>query len=104
MKKTIFTDGAIIGPLIRFTIPIFFSILLQALYGAVDLIVVGQFAQSDSISAVATGSQIVHVLLMIISGLCMGTTILIGQKIGAKKNKEVSTVIGSTISLYMHCG
>jgi len=100
MKKTIFTDGAIIGPLIRFTIPIFFSILLQALYGAVDLIVVGQFAQSDSISAVATGSQIVHVLLMIISGLCMGTTILIGQKIGAKKNKEVSTVIGSTISLY----
>jgi putative MATE family efflux protein len=101
MKKSTFTEGAIFKPLIRFTIPIFFSILLQVLYGAVDLIVVGQFAQSDSISAVATGSQTVHVLLMIISGLCMGTTILIGQKIGAKKSNEAGAVIGSTILLYV---
>ncbi|OJF77458.1 MAG: MATE family efflux transporter [Treponema sp. CETP13] len=99
-KEIKFTEGSIFRPLIRFTTPIFFSLLLQCLYGAVDLVVVGQFAQSDSISAVATGSQIAHVLLMIISGLSMGTTILLGQKIGAKKFDEAGSVVGTTIALY----
>ena len=53
-----FTRGRILSPLVRFMIPVFFSMLIQSLYGAVDLLIVGKFASSVDVSAVATGSQI----------------------------------------------
>lgn len=99
-EKVDFTKGPILWPLINFTIPIFFSTLLQVLYGAVDLIIIGQFSNSANTSAVATGSQMVHMLLMIISGLTMGTTILLGQKIGAGKGEEGGSIVGNTICIY----
>ncbi|HZK19484.1 MAG TPA: MATE family efflux transporter, partial [Treponemataceae bacterium] len=100
MSKEKFTQGPILGSLVKFTLPIFFSMLLQSLYGAVDVIVVGQFSLPDSISAVTTGSQFIHMILMLIAGLCVGTTVVIGQKIGAQKPEEARDVIGSTIWLY----
>ena len=56
-QRNAFTEGPILRPLIRFTVPIMLALFLQAMYGAVDLIVVGQFAgDAGSVSAVSTGS------------------------------------------------
>ena len=76
-KKIDFTQGSILGPLMKFTLPIMAALVLQALYGAVDLLVVGQFASAGAVSAVATGSQILHTLTLLITGLAMGMTIII---------------------------
>ncbi|MEG1981289.1 MAG: MATE family efflux transporter, partial [Clostridia bacterium] len=81
-QSTNFTEGKILLPLIKFSIPILLAVFLQAMYGAVDLLVVGQFGDASSVSAVSTGSQIMQTITGIISGLTMGTTVLLGQKIG----------------------
>jgi len=77
-----FTTGGILSPLLRFMIPVFFAMLLQAMYGAVDLLIVGKFAESLDVSAVSTGSQIMMTLTNLVSSFAMGTTILLGQRIG----------------------
>ena len=77
-----FTKGPIVGPLLRFSMPILLALFLQALYGAVDLMVVGKFALAQDVSGVAVGSQIMHTVTGLISSLAMGTTILLGQKLG----------------------
>lgn len=79
-----FLQGRILPPLIRFSIPLIFSLVLQALYGGVDLAVVGQFAQTASVSAVATGSQVMQAATVLVTGLTMGVTVLLGQAIGAQ--------------------
>ena len=72
-----FTEGKIFSPLLRFSMPILFALLLQAMYGAVDLLIIGQFCSSADVSAVATGSQIMQTITSVITGLAMGTTILL---------------------------
>ena len=99
-RKTDFTNGSILKPLMQFTLPIMAALILQALYGAVDLFVVGQFASSAAVSAVATGSQVLHTLTLLITGLAMGITIIIGQQIGQKKSEEVGHTIGTGIWLF----
>ena len=81
-------------------IPVFFAMFLQAMYGAVDLLIVGQFAQSLDVSAVSTGSQIMMTLTNLVTSFAMGTTILLGQRIGEGRGKEGGQVIGSSICLF----
>lgn len=95
-----FTQGKILSPLLRFSLPILVALLLQAMYGAADLLIVGQFNSSADVSAVATGSQVMHTLTTVITGLSMGTTILLAQKIGQKQQDEAGKVIGSGIFLF----
>ncbi len=71
-KRIDFTSGAIVLPLLKFAGPVLLALFLQAMYGAVDLLVVGKFADSADVSAVSTGSQIMATLTNIISSLCMG--------------------------------
>jgi len=92
-----FTQGPIVSALIRFMLPVLGALALQAAYGAVDLIVVGQFGNSSSISAVGTGSTFLHMLTVVITGLSMGGTIVIGQYIGRKKPKKAGDVVGTII-------
>lgn len=99
-QKTDFTFGPIVGPLMKFTLPIMGALVLQALYGAVDLLIVGQFASASAVSAVATGSQILHTLTLIITGLAMGITIVVGQQIGEKKEHLVGDTIGTGILFF----
>ena len=95
MKHTMdFTSGPIVGPLLKFSIPILFALFLQALYGAVDLMVVGKFALAQDVSGVAIGSQIMHTVTGLISSLAMGTTILLGQKLGEGNAKSCGKIIG----------
>ena len=103
-QKTDFTTGPIVGPLMKFTLPIMGALVLQALYGAVDLLIVGQFASASAVSAVATGSQILHTLTLIITGLAMGITIVVGQQIGEKKEHLVGDTIGTGILLFTAVG
>ncbi len=103
-KEISFVEGSIFGALIRFAIPVLGALILQAAYGAVDLIVVGQFGDASSISAVGTGSSFMHMVTCIITSLAMGATVIIGQHIGEKKPEEAGNTVGTTILLFAVIG
>lgn len=101
MKKTQdFTQGAIVLPLIRFALPVLAALFLQTMYGAVDLLVVGQYASAADVSAVSTGSQLMQTMTVLISGLAMGIMILIGQYMGQKAPERAAKAIGGGIWLF----
>ena len=95
-----FIEGPILSPLLRFTLPVLLALFLQAMYGAVDLMVVGQFGQPADVSAVSTGSQVMMTVTSLITGLSMGATVLLGQKLGEGKSEEGGQVLGSAIALF----
>ena len=95
-----FTRGPILSSLLRFALPVLLALLLQAMYGAVDLQVVGKFGTAADISAVSTGSQIMQTITIVITGLAMGVTVLLGQKIGEGRPAEAGRVVGSGICLF----
>ena len=103
-KRIDFTSGAIVLPLLKFAGPVLLALFLQAMYGAVDLLVVGKFADSADVSAVSTGSQIMATITNIISSLCMGMTIFLGQKIGEKRADEGGRIVGSGLVLFAAIG
>ena len=88
-----FTEGKILSPLLRFALPVLAALFLQAMYGAVDLWVVGKFAETADISAVSTGSQIMHTITGFLVGLSTGITVLVAQKIGEKRPDEAGKAI-----------
>jgi len=94
------TEGELLPSLLEFALPLMCANLLQSLYGATDLVVVGQFADSASVSAVATGSQVMQTITGIITGLTTGGTILIGRLIGAKKGHDAASTVGTIIVLF----
>lgn len=94
-------EGRIFPPLIKFTIPLMLAVLIQALYGAVDLMVVGQFGSTAGVSAVSNGSQIMHTVTGIITGLTMGVTVLVGNRIGAGDKEGAADVVGGMIKLFI---
>ena len=99
-KTNTFTEGKILQPLLSFALPVVAALFLQSLYGAADLMVVGRFAQSSDVSAVSTGAQIMQTVTGVIAGLSMGTTILLGQKIGEGKTKEAGKTVGASIVFF----
>ena len=103
-ERNDFTKGKILGPLMKFAMPVLFALFLQAMYGAVDLLVVGKFGTSADVSAVSTGSQIMMTITHLISGLSMGTTIFLGQKLGEGKTQVGGKIIGTSIWLFVLIG
>lgn len=99
-KQNQFTEGKIMKPLLLFAIPVLFALFLQAMYGAVDLLIVGKFAASADVSAVSTGSQIMMTLTNLVSSFAMGTTVLLGQQIGSGMRKEGGKTVGTAIVLF----
>ena len=99
-RNTTFTEGKILQPLILFAMPVLFALFLQAMYGAVDLLVVGKFASSADVSAVSTGSQIMMTLTNLISCFAMGTTVLLGQLIGCGKKEEGGKAVGTAMVMF----
>ncbi len=101
MRKTEdFTAGPIFPLLVRFALPVLLALFLQTMYGAVDLLVVGKFAASADVSAVSTGSQLMQTITVIITGLAMGLTVMVGIRIGAGQRQEAGAIIGSGICLF----
>lgn len=100
MEKNL-TSGSVLKNIIYFSIPYFLSYFLQTLYGMADLFIIGQFNGVESITAVSVGSQVMHMLTVMIVGLAMGATVMIGQAVGAKQMREAEATIGNTITLFM---
>ena len=95
-----FTRGPILSALLKFALPVLLALFLQAMYGAVDLQVVGKYGSAADISAVSTGSQIMQSLTYVVTGLAMGLTVLLGQKIGEGRSDEAGRVIGAGVCLF----
>lgn len=100
MEKNL-TTGSVFKNLIFFSLPYLLSYFLQTLYGMADLFVVGQFNATDSITGVSIGSQIMHMVTVMIVGLAMGATVTIGRSVGANEHKAASRYIGNTVTLFM---
>ena len=95
-----FTKGKIFLPLLKFSLPILAALILQTAYGAVDLWMVSTYATPADISAVSSGSQLMHSITVIVTGLAVGTTVLLGQTLGQGKPEEAGSVIGTSIALF----
>lgn len=95
------TKGSVFKNIVLFSLPYLLSYFLQTLYGMADLFIVGQFEGVESITAVSVGSQVMHMLTVMIVGLAMGSTVMIGKFIGADKKEEASAAVGNTVVLFM---
>ena len=95
------TTGSVAKNLILFSLPYLLSYFLQTLYGMADLFIIGQYEGVASTTAVSVGSQVMHMLTVMIVGLAMGTTVSIGQAVGAGDKRKTSHFIGNTVTLFM---
>ena len=100
MEKNL-TTGSVFKTLLYFSLPYLLAYFLQTLYGMADLFIIGQYNGVESTTAVSIGSQVMHMLTVMIVGLAMGATVMIGQAVGAGKKEQASLAIGNTITLFM---
>ncbi len=103
-KEFALLSGPIFPSLTKFALPILFALFLQSLYGAVDLLIVGKFAETADVSGVATGSMVMMTVTMVITGLAMGVTVLIGQEIGRRDPWKAGEATGTGIALFAIIG
>ncbi len=99
-EKSDFTQGSILKKLIPFMIPILGALVLQAAYGAVDLLVVGRFGSTAALSALSTGSQILNLVTFVITQLAMGITVLIARYIGEKSTGQIGQLLGGAVTVF----
>ena len=95
------TTGSVFRTILTFALPYLLSYFLQTLYGMADLFIIGQFDPVASTTAVAIGSQVMHMLTVMIVGLAMGSTVLIGRSVGAGQKRDTSEAIGNTVTLFL---
>ncbi len=100
MGKRMLTQGNVYITLLSFSLPFLAANLLQALYGAVDLFIVGRYADPAAVSAVATGSQVMQTVTSLCIGLTTGGTVMIGQLFGARRRRDVSDTIATSLCLF----
>ena len=100
MEKNL-TTGSVFKNILFFSLPYLLSYFLQTLYGMADLFIIGQFEGVASTTAVSIGSQVMHMLTVMIVGLAMGSTVSIGQAVGAGDRKKAASGIGNTVTLFM---
>lgn len=100
MEKNL-TSGSVLKNIIYFSLPYLLSYFLQTLYGMADLFIIGQFEGFAGTTAVSIGSQVMHMITVMIVGLAMGATVNIAQAIGAGNKKSASRIIGNTVTLFM---
>lgn len=98
--KTDFTQGSILPKLAFFMLPILGALVLQAAYGAVDLLVVGHFGSTSGLSAVSTGSQVLNLVTFVVTQLAMGVTVLIARYLGEKRPQYIGQVIGGAAVVF----
>lgn len=104
-ERTDFTQGSILKKLSWFMLPVLGSLILQAAYGAVDLLVVGRFGTTSGLSAVSTGSQVLNLVTFVVTQLAMGITVLIAKYLGEKRPEQIAPVLGgaSVVFLCISC-
>ena len=95
-----FTEGSILKKLVAFMFPVLGALILQAAYGAVDLLVVGRFGSTSGLSAVSTGSQVLNLVTFVVIQLSMGITVLIARYLGEKRPEQIGSVIGGSAIVF----
>lgn len=100
MEKNHLTEGSILKTLLVFAIPFLIANILQSLYGAVDLFVIGKYCDARSVAAVSTGTQVTQIVTSLVTGLTLGSTVIIGQYMGCKKYQLASQTIGTTLTVF----
>lgn len=100
MKKN-WTTGSIFKNILYFSLPYLLSYFLQTLYGMADLFIIGQFGNTADSSAVSIGSQVMHMLTVMIVGLAMGSTVMISRQMGENKPAKAAKSVGNTITIFM---
>ena len=98
--KADFTQGSILKKLVLFMMPVLGALILQAAYGAVDLLVVGRFGSTSGLSAVSTGSQVLNLVTFVVVQFAMGITVLIARYLGEKKPERIGAVIGGAAIVF----
>lgn len=98
--KADFTQGSILKKLIAFMMPVLGALILQAAYGAVDLLVVGRFGSTSGLSAVSTGSQVLNLVTFVVIQFAMGITVLIARYLGEKRPDQIGSVIGGSAVVF----
>ncbi|MBR6912243.1 MAG: MATE family efflux transporter, partial [Treponema sp.] len=96
-----FTQGPIFSKLFSFMLPILLSLVLQSLYGAVDMLIVGHYGTTAGISGVSVGGNVMNLFTMLLNSMTMGVTVLIGQYIGSKKFESVNKLIGNAVAFFL---
>ena len=99
MQKDL-TRGNLFGKMMQFAVPYLVACFLQTFYGMADLFITGQFNGAAAVSAVAVGSQVMHMLTVVIVGLAMGTTVCISRSVGAGSKKQAAGFIGNSAVLF----
>ena len=94
------TTGSVGKNILIFSLPYLLSYFLQTLYGMADLFIIGQFDGVASTTAVSIGSQVMHMLTVMLVGLAMGTTVSIARAVGGRNHKQVSENVGNTVTLF----
>lgn len=102
--KNSFTHGAILGPLVQFALPVLLALLLQTTYGAVDLLIVGQFSSPAEVSAVSTGSVTMQTITFVVTDIAIGLTVLLGTYIGQERREEAGEVVGAGLWMFAVLG
>ena len=95
-----YTKGNLLKQLLGFSLPYMLACFLQTFYGMADLFIAGQFNGADTVSAVSIGSQVMHMLTVVLVGLAMGTTVMISRSLGARDTKKIAGYIGNSIILF----
>lgn len=98
--KSDFTQGSILKKLVAFMLPVLGALVLQAAYGAVDLLVVGRFGTTSGLSAVSTGSQVLNLVTFVVTQLAMGVTVLIARYLGEKRPEQIGSLIGGSTVVF----
>ncbi len=98
------TEGPLLSKIIRFAVPLMLTSILQLVYNAADVVVVGRFAGATALAAVSSTGSLTSLIVNIFMGLSLGASVLVGQAYGAGKYKDVSDITHTTITLAVICG
>lgn len=104
MKNQNLTEGGVLQSLLRFAFPVFISLFVQSLYSGVDLMMVGQYAETADISGVSTGSILALTITLVVTGVLVGVAVYVGRTIGQKDTRQTRAAIGTAIVLFVIIG
>lgn len=99
-ENHLLTEGNVFRVLLKFSIPFLIANIIQALYGAVDLMVIGWYCSPESVAAVSTGTQVTQIITSMVSGLTLGGTILVGKYVGRQEEGKTRQMIGTTLTIF----
>ncbi|MBR1614544.1 MAG: MATE family efflux transporter, partial [Treponema sp.] len=105
MKRQIdMLNGSIADKILRFAIPLALTGILQQLFNAADVMVVGRFASKEAMAAVGSNTPIIGLMVNLFVGISVGANVVIAKFVGQKKESEISRTVGTAVLLSVLAG